>query len=103
MKKLILKLLGLADIKGRVEYCEALSKDNNKEHLILKNSHEKHQNSIYEGFINHQDQINTLCMEVDELKAEIAKLKPKTTKSATRTKPSLKPHEKSPRNKTTKK
>jgi chromosome segregation ATPase len=133
MKKLILKWLGLTDLKGRVEYCEALSKDNQKElrelnlNLItiakevkenltsiidLQNDVEAQGGRLLNlatsfgklktSIPDYQDQINTLCMEVDELKAEIAKLKPKTIKTTTRAKPIVKTHDKSPKKSTKK-
>jgi hypothetical protein len=134
MKKLILKWLGLTDLKGRVEYCEALSKDNKKEILFIMDNYiqpyrlkldkidkEISERKDVDGYLrddlravvgvigdvsklikDQQNQINTLCMQVDELNVEISKLKPKTTKPTTRVKPIVKTHDKSPKKSTKK-
>jgi chromosome segregation ATPase len=133
MKKLILKWMGLTDLKGRVEYCEALAKDNKKEIMALNLNSITIAQEVKENLASiidlqndaeaqggrllnlatsfgklktsipdYQDQINTLCMQVDELNVEISKLKPKTTKPTTRVKPIVKTHDKSPKKSTKK-
>jgi chromosome segregation ATPase len=151
MKKLILKWMGLTDLKGRVEYCEALAKDNKKEIKLITDNYcrpltdkvninlervveirakiktisqdvdqlkdTKQQiggmvktlceitdniNDLNKVISDQQNQINTLCMQVDELNVEISKLKPKTTKPTTRVKPIVKTHDKSPKKSTKK-
>ena len=125
--------MGLTDLKGRVEYCEALAKDNKKEIMALNLNSITIAQEVKENLASiidlqndaeaqggrllnlatsfgklktsipdYQDQINTLCMQVDELNVEISKLKPKTTKPTTRVKPIVKTHDKSPKKSTKK-
>lgn len=81
MKKLILKWLGIADLREITIFNEALAKGNKQEiDSIMKchiGPHLSSLNRLLATTTHQQETINTLCQEVDALKDKVAKLKPK--------------------------